>query len=497
MTPILAAQHDARSAPRTDHAEPVGILAYGAFIPRLRLARSAIAAAHLWAFPSLTGKGEKAFCSWDEDAITLAVEAGRDCLRTMDAPRPSALTLASTTAPFSDLQNAAIVASALQLSEELSCTDASGSTRAGMSTLANELESRSADRLLIASDHRAAKPASPQEMTYGSGAAALMIGTGDLIARYLGRHCVSLPFVDHFRESRQKHDYYWEERWIRDAGVLPIVPAAVKKLLARLDMNAARVAWFGVTGAPPGSDKLVARQLGIAPEHVLPDLMESVGDTGTAHGPLLLIAALERASAGDVIVVASFGQGCEVTAFEMLDGARKPDRGLAGSLAAGIPESSYLKMLSFAGELQLDWGPRAEVEIKAALTQQYRSAEQVFGFVGGRCRSCGAVQFPRLPTCIKCAGTDTQEPYALSDERARIATFSKDWLQYYPAPPLHVGLVQFDVGARVLMEIVDVGAGGIEVGTPVRMAFRLKARDSIRHYSRYFWKAVPQFDQAP
>jgi uncharacterized OB-fold protein len=64
-------------------------------------------------------------------------------------------------------------------------------------------------------------------------------------------------------------------------------------------------------------------------------------------------------------------------------------------------------------------------------------------------------------------------------------------LQYYPAPPLYVGLVQFDAGARILMEIVDVPAGGIKVGTPLRFAFRLKAHDEVRHYSRYFWKAIP------
>ena len=68
---------------------------------------------------------------------------------------------------------------------------------------------------------------------------------------------------------------------------------------------------------------------------------------------------------------------------------------------------------------------------------------------------------------------------------------SADWLQYYPAPPLYVGLVQFEAGARALMEIVDVPAAGIEVGAPLNFVFRLKAHDELRHYSRYFWKAVP------
>lgn len=469
----------------------VGIKAFGAFVPRLRIARSVIAEAHSWAFPSLKGKGEKAICNWDEDAITLAVEAGRDCLQSVPGSRPKALTLASTTAPFADLQNSTLVATALQLGSSLACADLAGSTRAGLGALAKELEAAQGDHLVLASDRRSAKPGSAQEMQYGSAAAALLVGRDDLIACYLGRESVALPFVDHFRQAGQKHDYFWEERWIRDEGVSRIVPAAVKKLLTRIDVAADRVAWFGLSGAPPGGDKLAAQRLAIAPERVLPDLQDKIGDSGSAQAPLQLIAALERARPGDIIVVAAFGQGCEVLAFEMQEHARRPARGLAGSIADGIPEKSYLKMLSFEGELKLDWGPRAEADVKAALTQQYRAADQVFGFVGGQCKACGTVQFPRLPNCVKCAATDTQTPFPLADRKAQIATFSADWLQYYPAPPLHVGLIQFDAGARVLMEIVEVGPQGIDVGTPVRMVFRVKARDNLRHFSRYFWKAVP------
>src|SRR5262249_37101364 len=183
----------------------------------------------------------------------------------------------------------------------------------------------------------------------------------------------------------------------------------------------------------------------------------------------------------------------EVVAFERLDGGARPgQRGLAGSLAQRIEESSYLKMLSFDGHLELDWGMRAETDQKTALTQAYRSAADILGFVGGRCRSCGAAQFPSLPRCVSCGELESQTPFPLADEPARIATYTADWLQFTPAPPLYVGLVQFDVGARLLMEIVDVGPQEMGVGTPLRMCFRIKERDRLRHYDRYFWKATPR-----
>jgi uncharacterized OB-fold protein len=41
------------------------------------------------------------------------------------------------------------------------------------------------------------------------------------------------------------------------------------------------------------------------------------------------------------------------------------------------------------------------------------------------------------------------------------------------------------------MEVVDVGAEGLEVGTPLRLTYRIKERDRARGYNRYFWKATP------
>jgi uncharacterized OB-fold protein len=330
-------------------------------------------------------------------------------------------------------------------------------------------------------------------MLYGSGAAALRVGHGaDVIARFLGRETATVPFVDHFRQSGEKFDYFWEERWIRDEGVAKIVPAAVAGLLERLGIPAERVAHFGLAGGPSGSDKLVAKALSVAPEKVLPDLQSGVGDTGAAHPLLQLVAALERAKPEDVIVVASFSQGCEVLAFEMLQPPpRVPGHGLAASLARRIEETAYLKLLSFDGEIDIDWGMRAETDNKTALTQLYRIADQILGFVGGRCKACHAVQFPRFPACVNCGAVESQAPFALADQPAKVVTYTADWLQYSPSPPLYMGLVQFDIGARLLMEMVDVGSSGIDVDTPLDMCFRIKERDRQRHYDRYFWKAVP------
>ena len=65
-----------------------GILAFGAYIPWRRLPRKAIADTHGWFNPALKGqaKGERAFCNWDEDRVTMAVEAARDALAGATVP---------------------------------------------------------------------------------------------------------------------------------------------------------------------------------------------------------------------------------------------------------------------------------------------------------------------------------------------------------------------------------------------------------------------------
>ena len=234
----------------------VGIKAYGAYVPRLRMSKAAIADAHAWALPNLksAARGERALCNWDEDSITMAVQAARNCLAaSTESAAPSTLYFASTTAPFADLQNATIVSAALRLAEDIPCQDLSGTSRVGLSAIAQVLRSSEGeDQLVVAADKRSARPGSTQELSYGAAAAALLIGEGALLARFLGAHSASVAFVDHFRESGERYDYFGEERWIRDEGVSRLVPKVVGSLLQRLDIAANAVAWFGLAGAPAG-----------------------------------------------------------------------------------------------------------------------------------------------------------------------------------------------------------------------------------------------------
>lgn len=476
-----------------------GILDFGAYVPRLRLQRSCIVAAHEWFAPGLRslGTGERALANWDEDSVTLAVEAARDSLCDFDRSAIGSLTFASTTAPFADRLNAGIVKEALNLSDDIATVDVAGSMRAGTGALLHALQSAPVahtSHVCVASEKRKALPASEAELINGDAAAAFVVGRGRPLARLIGAQATTVDFVDHFRGSDAAFDYAWEARWVRDEGYLKIAGDALRTALKKFEIPGDRIAHFSAAIPARGVPGLLARAAGIRPEAVNDSLAETLGFAGAAQPLVLLAHTLERARPGEIIAVLSFGQGCEVLLLEVTDEIARPSgrQGVSGWLARRKPEENYLKHLAFGGLLKLHRGMRAEQDQKPSLTALYRNRKAVFALVGGRCRKTGVVQFPRTP--IGVAATDaevgTQDEYPLADRPAVILTLTADHLAYTPDPPSYYGMIEFAGGGRMLAEFSDVDAVAIRVGAPVRMMFRIKAVDEHRRFTKYFWKAV-------
>jgi 3-hydroxy-3-methylglutaryl CoA synthase len=474
-----------------------GILASGAYVPWRRLQRKVIAEAHGWLNPALSSqaKGERAFANWDEDTVTMSVEAARDCLTGRNRSSIAALRLASTTFPFIDRLHSGIVAGALGCDEHVSSMDVTASQRAGTSAL---MEALSGDRetLVLAADKRPTKAASPLEMASGDGAAAILVGEGKPVAKLLGKACRTIDFVDHFRSLDNQFDYQWEERWIRDAGYMQIVPPTIKRCLESAEVAAQDVTHFCMPATLPRVANTVAKAVGIGDEEVCDPLHSHCGDTGCAHALLLLAAALEKAKAGDKVLVVGFGQGADALLFEVTPENGKQARGLgiAGHLSRRKEETSYGRYLAFNDLIELERGMRAETEKGTPLSSMWRNRETVTSFIGGKCSKCGTLQFPKTDICVNpnCNAIGTQEPHGFADMPGRVKSYTADRLTYSPDPPSCYGMIEFEEGARVMIDFTDVDADTLEVGQPMRMMFRIKDIDTARGFRRYYWKAAPR-----
>lgn len=478
----------------------LGILAFGAYIPRTRLSRRAIAEATSWFDATLRGlaKGERSMAGWDEDPVTMAVEAVRDLLGDRDRGGIGALRFASTTFPFVDRLNAGVVAGALGLADTLAASDAGGSQRAATGALVQALTDTSATQattLVVAAEQRRTRSASPLELTSGDAAAALLVGSGTPVARLVATASHTTDFVDHFRTPESEYDYRWEERWVRDSGFSRIVPAAVRQCLEAAGVAADRVTHFCLPTTLAKGAETVAKAVGIAPAAVRDNLQAVCGDSGAAHPLLMLVAALEEAKAGELILVASFGQGADALLFEVTPAIAeaRPRLGVTGHLARRREEARYTKLLAFRNVIEQERGPRSEVDKQTPLSAMWRHRAAITGFIGGRCTACGTPQFPASRICVApgCGAIDSQEPYGFAERIGRINSYTADLLTYAPEPPSCYGMITFADGGRWMMDFTDVDAGDLAVGMDMRMMFRIKDIDDRRGFRRYFWKAAP------
>jgi hydroxymethylglutaryl-CoA synthase len=479
----------------------VGILAYGAYLPRLRLARKSVADANAWFNPALKGlaKGERTMCNWDEDAVTMAVEAARDCLTGQDRGIIAGLAFASTSFPFEDRLNAGIVLEALNLAPGVNAQDLTASQRAATSGLVAALQMARGGAgpiLMMASEKRRTKAASPLELQTGDGAAALLVGTGAVVARLIGHASRTVDFVDHFRGEGSEFDYTWEERWIRDEGYNKIVPAALADVFKSTGAKPADIAHFAMPCVLPRVAAGIARKAGIPDAAVRDNLHAVCGETGAAHPLVMLVDALERAKPGETILAVGFGQGCDAVLLEATERLPKlaPRRGVKGHLARRKEETNYAKLLAFNDLIAIERGMRAEVDKATPLSSLYRNRRMLTGFIGGQCRKCGTLQFPKLNVCVNpnCNAFHSQDDHPFADMPAKVQSYTADRLTYSPDPPHYYGMVVFEEGGRLMIDFTDCDAESVDVAAPMRMMFRIKDYDPARGFTRYFWKAAPK-----
>ena len=517
-----------------------GITAIGIHLPRLRLARASMAAAMNWLSPRSDVRGARTLAFWDEDPVTMGVAAARACLSHASAAREvvRALAFASTTPVFAEPQNASLVHAALRLPAETLAQDTSGTLRCGLIALQAALEG-AAPALLVAADSPVSPAGGVAEMRYGDGAAAVLVGGGPELLAYRGGASLTAPFIERYRglpglhvvvrnsaESEGLHtvkgkaipmdttivethtpdapfiERYraadralatdWEERWVREEGFLAFVPRAIADALAKAGLEARDIQHLVLPSVIPGCARAVAQAAGLGHAGLAGNLDADCGDTGAAHALVMLAGAMEEMKPGERVVVAQFGQGATALVLEATDALAGFAPGASDALAAGIPETNYLKLPIFRGLLPWERGLRGRAPVNEALTTAFRNSQALLGFVGGRSPETGHVQFPasRLAAAEKGFHAQPQEPWPLADLGGTVATTTADRLAFSRSPPNCYGLVDIAGGGRLMMDFTDPDAARIAVGDTVRFVFRIKDMDERTGFRRYFWKAV-------
>ena len=461
-------------------AGSAGIVRYGSYVPFFRLTRAAIGG----------GKGERAVASFDEDAVSMAVEAARDAVRggvTVDT-----LLFATLSPAYAEKLDAATIQAALDLPETVGSMALGGSSRMGLAALLLGLDLAAAGKraLVCAGDLVVGAPGSVRESQGGDAAVAFVTGPArEAIARVLGSASATIEILDAWRLPEDRFARQWEERFAADT-MAPVILETTKRALAAGGVDPATLATVVLDGANPRALVNLPRGLGLAPAQVADPLAANVGRTGCAHGGLLLARALDHAKPGDRILVVCAADGVDALLLEVteritdLPPRRAVDRWIA-SKRNDLPYNSYLK---WRGILPFEAPRRPDPERPAAPPMR-RHGRWKLAFVGSRCTACRAGHLPPQRVCVKCGTVDQMADERFADTSCRVATYTLDHLAYSLQPPVVAAFVDYEGGGRFACELTDVDPSAVAIGDRLEMTFRRLFTAQGVH--NYFWKARP------
>lgn len=455
----------------------VAIQRAGVHVPAYRLASSTVE--DFW------GRAPhgvyRAVANWDEDAVTMAVEAGRRCLEGVDLKDVGTVVAASTTLPYSEKQAAALVAEALDLPGSTDTLDIASSPRAGTQALrvaADRVRSTGGRVLVIASDIRSTPAEDAAESTTGHAAVAFLLGfEGAATVRWKRSQCDTR--LSHWRLSGDRYGHDADARFTSQQSVESLRLAVNYGVKSAVDDGATVSAV--VISAPIARDALsaaTASTMADGTSIVGPGLQGEVGYAGAAAPFLALAASLEQASEGDLLVWASLGDGWDCALVNVLDTT-------VFSTAVSDALAGH-RSLSYARYLRLrDLLPTAPLVPYSSEIEQWRDVKYTARLQAGRCRGCGHIAYPPQPVCWSCHRHGDAEPYSLP-RRGRLYTFTVEHLFPNAEGRQAMGVVELEEGVRFYAPIVDVPTDELEIGMPVRLAYRRLHQGG--NFVNYFWK---------
>jgi 3-hydroxy-3-methylglutaryl CoA synthase len=466
----------------------VGIADYGIYIPVNRLDRKVLAEA----FNKTVSPGEKAVANYDEDSITMSVAAAIECMNDKDVSNLGAVFFATTTSPYKEKQGAAVISAVLDVKRHIRTADFTDSLRAGSSAMLSAIDAATlgTQTLVAVGDCRLGAPDGENEINFGDGAAALLLSDKDVIAKVVGSYSVAVDFHDAWRSDSDVFVRNWEERFCVTQGYIPFVVAAVEGVLEKTKLKPDQFAKIVNYGATERYQIDVAVRLMFKHEQIQNGFFNAAGNMGAAHAFVMLASALDEAKPGDKLLLVTYGEGCDAIVLEVTEAIqnRKNKRTVRQCLEHKKPNLSYTKYLRWRNLLHFE-PPRRPEQRRSSQPDYFRKYKKNHALYGCRCKKCGTPQFPKERVCANCGTVDQMEDYKFLGRRAKIATFTMDYLTVSHDPPLVIVILDFDGGGRLMTTLIDCDFEKVAVGMPVYMSYRRIF--TAEGAATYFWKAIP------
>ena len=301
----------------------VGIVGYGAYVPRYRLPAREVA--RVWA----DGSGglpikEKAVAGLDEDTITMSIEAARNALARacIDPQELRAVWVGSESHPYAVKPSSTIVGEALGATPHIQAADLEFACKAGSEALVMGIGIVGSGMgqyvLAIGMDTAQGRPGDALEYTAASGGAAFIVGPAEQsLAVYEATlsHVTDTP--DFWRRAYVHYPSHGH-RFTGEPAYFEHITSAGRSLMEEMGTKPEDYTYAVFHQPNTKFPQRAAEMLGFTPEQIKTGLLVPViGNTYAGSSLIGLTAVLDEAQPGDRILMVSFGSGAGSDAFSI------------------------------------------------------------------------------------------------------------------------------------------------------------------------------------
>lgn len=304
--------------------QQVGIVGYGAYVPRYRLPGSEIA--RIWT----GGAGgspvtEKAVAGLDEDVITMSIEAARNAVTRagIDAEELRAVWVGSESHPYAVKPTSTIVAESIGTSPHIQAADWEFACKAGTEAVQASIglvgSGMAGYALAIGMDTAQGRPGDALEYTAASGGAAFVLGKAEeACAIYQGSYSYVTDTPDFWRRAGEEYPAHGD-RFTGEPAYFKHVLEAASRLMELMGTSAADYRYAVFHQPNVKFPARVAKMLGFSAEQIEAGLLADViGNVYSGSCMIGLTAILDQAQPGDRILMVSYGSGAGSDAFDLL-----------------------------------------------------------------------------------------------------------------------------------------------------------------------------------
>ena len=302
----------------------VGLIGYGAYVPRYRLPGAEIA--RVWT-NGLGGSPvkEKAVAGLDEDVITMSIEAARNAVKraNIDPQALRAVWVGSESHPYAVKPSSTVVAESIGASTSIQTADWEFACKAGTEAVQASIgligSGMGKYALSIGMDTAQGRPGDALEYTAASGGAAFLLGpAAEACAVYQGSYSFVTDTPDFWRRAEQPYPSHGD-RFTGEPAYFHHVTSAAAALMEMMGTTASDYTYAVFHQPNVKFPSRAAAMLGFTPEQIQPGLLANdIGNTYSGSCMIGLTATLDIAQPGDRIIMVSYGSGAGSDAFDLV-----------------------------------------------------------------------------------------------------------------------------------------------------------------------------------